>query len=62
VSKKRIDEWEAERLWRAVDVAQFLQIAKKDVYALPIPRVQVSARRVRWRPEVVRQYIRRRED
>jgi hypothetical protein len=41
------------------EVAVILQVPVKKVYALPIPRVALSKRRVRFMDEDVRAFIRR---
>ena len=45
------------RLLTATHVAEYLQIAPKKVYALPIPRVQLSQRRVRFLESDVLAYV-----
>lgn len=55
------DGWDPEPLLSVHDVARLLGLSKSAVYELPIPRVRVAKRAVRWRPEVVRRFIERRE-
>lgn len=54
------DGWDPEPLLTAEQVAEKLQVPKKSVYDLSIPRVRIGKRRVRWRPADVRAFIRRR--
>lgn len=59
----RIREGEdLEPLLTADDVAAYVQVPKKSVYELPIPRVRISKRRIRWRPADVRQYVEERTE
>ena len=51
------DGYDPEPLMTAEDVADVLRVREKAVYELPIPRVRVSQRRVRWRPADVREFI-----
>ena len=48
-----------ERLLTAADVGVYLRMPAKKVYELPIPRVELSVRRVRWLESDVLAYIRR---
>lgn len=48
------------RLLDAADVAEKLQLDRKQVYNLDIPRVRLTDRRVRWRLRDVEAYIDRR--
>lgn len=54
------DGHDSEPLLRAKDVARILSIPHKAVYALPIARVPLSARRIRWRLADVNEFISRR--
>jgi len=47
-----------ESLLTAADVAAYLNIAPRKVYGLPIPRVELSPRRVRWLQSDVVAYVR----
>lgn len=51
------DGWDPEPLLTAEEVGEILQVPKKSVYELPIPRVRISKRRIRWRPKDVRQFV-----
>ena len=50
---------EDPNLMTAREVGAYLRIASKKVYELPIPRVELSARRVRWLQTDLLAYIRR---
>jgi hypothetical protein len=50
----------AGRLLTARDVGNYLRIAPKKVYSLPIPRIEISARRIRWLESDVFAYTKRR--
>lgn len=56
------EEWDLtlEPLLKTKDVAEILRVPSKTVHDLPIQRVRVSRRRVRWRPSDVRDFIERR--
>ncbi|MDP2959265.1 MAG: hypothetical protein Q8N53_22780 [Longimicrobiales bacterium] len=54
------DGFDSEVLWTASDVARVLRLPPKAVYELPIPRVRLGPRRIRWRPSDVRKFIGRR--
>jgi hypothetical protein len=54
------DSYDPEPLWTAARVAAELSVPQKRVYELPIPRVRISRRCVRWRPEDVWTFIERR--
>ncbi len=54
------DGYDVEPLLTAADVAEILRVPVKSVYELPIPRVKISLRRIRWRPQDVQQFIERR--
>ena len=48
-----------ERLLTAADVGAYLRLPPKKVYELPIPRVTLSARRVRFLESDVLAYVQR---
>lgn len=50
---------ENEPLWTADDVAKYLKLPRKKVYELPITRVQLSSRRVRFLRSDVMAYTKR---
>ena len=54
------DGYDVEPLLTAADVAAILRVPVKSVYELPISRVKISRRRIRWRPQDVQQFIERR--
>lgn len=54
------DGYDVEPLLTASEVAEILHLPMKSVYDLPIKRVQLGPRRIRWRPEDVRAFIERR--
>lgn len=54
------DGCDPEPLLTAEEVGEILQVPTKSVYELPIQRVRISQARVRWRPEDVRRFVRRR--
>ena len=54
------DGYDPEPLLTAGEVADILQVPRKSVYDLAIPRVRIGQRRVRWRPVDVREFIQRR--
>jgi predicted DNA-binding transcriptional regulator AlpA len=54
------DGYDVEPLLTAADVAAILKVPVKSVYELPIPRVKISRRRIRWQPQEVLQFIERR--
>lgn len=54
------DGYDSERLLTASDVAEILQVPSKSVYELPIPRIRIGLRRIRFRPADVREFIDRR--
>jgi predicted DNA-binding transcriptional regulator AlpA len=41
-------------------VAALLRVPAKSVYELPIQRVRIGQRRVRWRPKDIQDFIERR--
>lgn len=51
------DGYDAEPLLTAEDVGILLQVPTKSVYELPIPKVRISKRRIRYRPEDVEEFI-----
>ena len=55
------DGYDAEPLWTANQVSEFLQVPVKNVYELPIPSIRLSRRRRRWRPKTVIEYAMSRE-
>lgn len=54
------DGYDDEPLMTAKDVAAVLKLPAKAVYELPLPRVVLGPRRIRWRPDDVRAFIERR--
>ena len=54
------DGYDSEPLLTAVEVGKILSVPTKSVYELPIPRVRVGQRRIRWQPSDVREFIHRR--
>ena len=54
------DGFDAEPLLTAPDVGRLLRVPAKSVYSLPIPRVVLGPRRIRWRPADVHEFINRR--
>lgn len=51
------DGYDPEVLWTAAKVGSVLQLPTKSVYTLPIRRVILGPRRIRWRPSDVRSFI-----
>jgi hypothetical protein len=51
------DGYDAEPLWTAAEVAAVLRVPTKGVYKLPIKRVRLGPRRIRWRRGDVRAFI-----
>ncbi len=51
------DGYDNEPLLKAKAVGKMLELPPKAVYALPIPRVVLGPRRIRWRPADVSEYI-----
>ena len=51
------DGYDAEPLLTAGDVGTLLKLPAKSVYDLPIPRVHLGPRRIRWHPADVRAFI-----
>jgi len=56
------DGYDAIPLLTAEDVARWLSVPVKRVYELPLPRVRVGLRSVRWLPEDVHQFIAKRTE
>ncbi len=54
------DGYDAEPFLTAGEVGTLLRLPPKSVYELPIPRVRLGPRRIRWRPADVRAFITRR--
>jgi predicted DNA-binding transcriptional regulator AlpA len=54
------DGYDLEPLYNAEEVSAILGVPVKSVYELPVPRVRIGKRRIRWRPADVREFIRRR--
>lgn len=51
------DGYDPEPLLTADEVSEILKVPKKSVYDLPIPRVRIGKRRLRWRPEAIREFV-----
>lgn len=51
------DGYDDEVLLKARDVARRLGLSVNQVYELPIPRVRVGKRSIRWRPRAVDAFI-----
>lgn len=56
------DRSDDEPLLKAAEVGKMLGIAANSVYELPIKRVRLGKRTVRWRPELVREFIELRDE
>ena len=56
------DSHDDEPLLRAAEVGRMLGIPTNSVYRLPIKRVRVGKRTIRWRPEMVSEFIERRDE
>ena len=56
------DGYDDEPLLDAREVGRVLCLPIKGVYDLPIPRVRVGLRSIRWRPSVIREFIERRTE
>lgn len=56
------DSSDDEPLLKAAEVGKMLGISANSVYQLPIRRVRVGKRTVRWRPELVREFIELRDE
>ena len=51
------DGFDEERLLTARELADWLRLPQKSVYELPIPRIVLGPRRIRWRPSDVRDFL-----
>lgn len=51
------DGYDPEPLWTAAEVADMLKVPTKSVYTMPIKRVRLGMRQIRWRPRDVRAFI-----
>ena len=54
------DGYDMEPLLTAEEVGRILRMPAKSVYDLPLPRIRLGTRRIRWRPCDVRAFIDRR--
>ena len=54
------DGYDIEPLLTAEEVGRILRVPTKSVYELPIPRIRLGIRSIRWRPCDVRAFIDRR--
>lgn len=54
------DGLDPEPLLTAAEVGAWLKVPAKSVYGLPVRRVRLANRSVRWRPVDVREFIQRR--
>lgn len=54
------DGHDVEPLYTAEQLGRILAMPSKAVYELPIPRIRLGVRRIRWRPADVRAFIDRR--
>ena len=54
------DGYDIEPLLTAEEVGGILRVLAKSVYELPIPRIRLGIRRIRWRPHDVHEFINRR--
>lgn len=54
------DGYDVEPLLTAADVGRILRVPAKSVYELPLPRIRLGKRRIRWRLCDVRAFIDRR--
>ena len=54
------DGYDVEPLFTAEDVGRILRVPAKSVYELPIARIRLGSRRIRWRPHDVHEFINRR--
>ena len=54
------DGYDIEPLLTAEDVGGILRVPAKSVYELPLPRVRLGTRRIRWKRCEVRAFIDRR--
>ena len=55
------DGFDVEVLWTPIEAARYLRVSVKRLYAMPVPRIRLSSRRIRYRPETVRAYMADRE-
>jgi len=51
------DGYDMEPLLTAKEVGKLLSVPAKSVYELPIPRIRLGVRRLRWRPHDVDEFI-----
>ena len=51
------DGYDVEPLLTAAEVGRILRVPAKSVYELPIPRVRLGSRRIRWRPHDLDEFI-----
>ena len=56
------DSYDDEPLLKAAEVATMLGIPTNNVYKLPINRVRVGTRTIRWRLAVVREFIEQKDE
>jgi hypothetical protein len=56
------DGYDVETLLTASELAGWLQMDRDEVYLLPIPRIRLSKRRLRWRLDDVRAFLERRTE
>ncbi len=56
------DGFDLEPLLTAAEVAEWLQVHPKRIYELPIRRVRLSSKRIRFRPDDVRAFLERRSE
>lgn len=56
------DAWDPEPLMTAGQVAEALGVRRSRVYEIPVRRVRIGRRTLRWRPEDVRNYLERRSE
>ena len=54
------DSYDVEPLLTAAEVGRILRLPVKSVYELPIVRIRLGTRRIRWRPRDVHEFIDRR--
>ena len=55
------DGYDVEPLLTAAQVAEILSLPLKSVYEMPIRKVRLSKGRIRYRPQVIREFIASRE-
>ena len=51
------DGFDDEKLLRPREVAEMLDVSYQRLLQLPIPRIRLSSRRIRYRPQAVRDYL-----